>query len=66
MLLSLLCWLQGLLQSEIEGVDNESVGFYGRCMLHAHPMCETDCDPADIETGRSGIEEFTCARTEVS
>ncbi|XP_060673473.1 uncharacterized protein LOC107421144 isoform X3 [Ziziphus jujuba] len=56
---------KGLLQSEVEGVDSESVGFYGRCMLHAiHPMCETNCDPAGIETGCSGIEEFTCARTE--
>lgn len=36
-------------------------------MLHAtHPMCETVSDPADLKTGCSGIEEFTCARTEVS
>ena len=58
--------LQGLLQSEVEGVDNENVGFYGRCALHAaHPMCDSDCEPAERVTGISGVEELTCARTEV-
>ncbi|XP_062098218.1 uncharacterized protein LOC133804082 isoform X3 [Humulus lupulus] len=56
---------KGLLQSEVEGVDNEKVGFYGRCVLHAtHPMCESDCNPGDRVTGSSGSEEVTCARTE--
>ncbi|PON71299.1 Methyltransferase [Parasponia andersonii] len=56
---------KGLLQSEVEGVDNENVGFYGRCVLHAtHPMCESDSVPADRVTRSSGAEELTCARTE--
>lgn len=64
----LLSWfdsLQGLLQSEVEGVDNENVGFYGRCMLHAAHPCELDSDPIDLETDSSGEKELTCARTEV-
>ncbi|XP_077238014.1 uncharacterized protein LOC143879490 isoform X2 [Tasmannia lanceolata] len=58
---------KGLLQSEIEGVDNEKVGFYGRCLLHAtHSSCHTDSEPLN---GNSKVEsprekEFTCARTE--
>ncbi|XP_059592247.1 uncharacterized protein LOC100255892 isoform X4 [Vitis vinifera] len=56
---------KGLLQSEVEGVDNENVGFYGRCMLHAaHPSCELDSDPINIETDSTGEKELTCARTE--
>ncbi|XP_030481904.2 uncharacterized protein LOC115698826 isoform X2 [Cannabis sativa] len=56
---------KGLLQSEVEGVDNEKVGFYGRCVLHAtQSMCESDCNPGDGVTGSSGSEEVTCARTE--
>ncbi|XP_068647060.1 uncharacterized protein [Aristolochia californica] len=58
---------KGLLQSEVEGVDNEKVGFYGRCLLHAtnnslhtgnqtlHINAEME-DPAETES--------TCARTE--
>lgn len=58
--------LQGLLQSEVEGVDNENVGFYGRCILHAaHPMCESEYNLADRVNGTLGVEESTCARTEV-
>lgn len=60
--------LQGLLQSEVEGINNENVGFYGRCARHAtHPMCESDSDPADTDrvAGGSAVEELTCARTEV-
>ncbi|XP_058203339.1 uncharacterized protein LOC131317750 isoform X2 [Rhododendron vialii] len=56
---------KGLLQSEVEGVDNENVGFYGRCMLHAsYNQCETDGDPIGTETGHPGDKEYSCARTE--
>lgn len=56
---------KGLLQSEVEGAENESVGFYGRCVLHAtHPLCESGSDPFDIEVVCSIEKEFTCARTE--
>lgn len=55
--------LQGLLQSEAEGVDNENIGFYGKCVLHAtYPMCESGHVP---ETGCIEKQELTCARTEV-
>lgn len=63
--LTFLYCLQGLLQSEVEGVDNENVGFYGRCMLHAAHPCELDSDPVNIETESTGEKELTCARTEV-
>ena len=54
------------MQSEVEGVDNENVGFYGRCMLHAaHPSCELDSDPINVETDSTGEKELTCGRTEV-
>ena len=57
---------QGLLQSEVEGVDNESVGFYGRCVLHAtYPTTGCACDPINSEIGCHGEKEFACARTEV-
>ncbi|XP_031279661.1 uncharacterized protein LOC116138078 isoform X3 [Pistacia vera] len=56
---------KGLLQSEVEGVENENVGFYGRCVLHAtHPLCESHSDPIDNELDCSGEKELTCARTE--
>ncbi|KAA8525531.1 hypothetical protein F0562_007386 [Nyssa sinensis] len=56
---------KGLLQSEVEGVDNESVGFYGRCVLHAtYHLCDSDGDPIDTETAHPGENESTCARTE--
>ncbi|XP_075643736.1 uncharacterized protein LOC142614956 isoform X3 [Castanea sativa] len=56
---------KGLLQSEVEGVDNESVGFYGRCVLHAaYPTTESACDPINSEIGCQGEKEFACTRTE--
>ncbi|KAK8535219.1 hypothetical protein V6N13_081357 [Hibiscus sabdariffa] len=56
---------KGLLQSEVEGHDNENVGFYGRCMLHAvHPTCESGSDPTHAELSFSRTGESTCARTE--
>lgn len=64
----LLCCLQGLLQSEVEGVDRDQIGFYGRCFIHAdsracHVENDNDTNKADSETEREG--EPTCARTEV-
>lgn len=54
------------MQSEVEGVDNENIGFYGICVLHAtRPMCESDHDPVNTEVGCIEEEELTCARTEV-
>ncbi|XP_078443522.1 uncharacterized protein LOC144712962 isoform X2 [Wolffia australiana] len=49
---------KGLLQSETEGIDDENVGFYGRCLLHAthhiyQPEMESPC-----------VMEFSCARIE--
>ncbi|KAL5853168.1 hypothetical protein ACOSQ3_008286 [Xanthoceras sorbifolium] len=56
---------KGLLQSEVEGVENENVGFYGRCLLHAtHPLCESGSDLIGIKLESSGEKELTCARTE--
>ncbi|GMI95088.1 hypothetical protein HRI_003178100 [Hibiscus trionum] len=56
---------KGLLQSEVEGIDNENVGFYGRCVLHAlHPTCESGSDPTHAELSFSRTGESTCARTE--
>ncbi|CAK9146456.1 unnamed protein product [Ilex paraguariensis] len=56
---------KGLLQSEVEGVDNENVGFYGRCMHHASvQQCNPNGDPFDSENVNPGEKEFTCARTE--
>ncbi|XP_020536500.2 uncharacterized protein LOC105637593 isoform X1 [Jatropha curcas] len=53
---------KGLLQSEAEGVDNENVGFYGRCELHAtYTASQLTCDVDDIEAGCTGE---SCARTE--
>lgn len=56
------------MQSEVEGVDSESVGFYGRCALHAmyNNGCVSDSSPIDIETGNSLENDSTCARTEVT
>lgn len=63
---AILYWLQGLLQSEVEGVENENVGFYGRCLLHAtHPLRESGSGPIDSKLESSGEKELTCARTEV-
>lgn len=56
--------MQGLLQSEVEGADNENVGFYGRCALHAaYPTSESDCDPLCSEI--KGENDLNCARTKV-
>ncbi|XP_059459428.1 uncharacterized protein LOC132188988 isoform X4 [Corylus avellana] len=56
---------KGLLQSEIEGVANENVGFYGRCVVHAtYATSESYCDPINSEIGCQGEKELTCARTE--
>ncbi|XVE53571.1 hypothetical protein DITRI_Ditri03aG0013600 [Diplodiscus trichospermus] len=56
---------KGLLQSEVEGLDNENVGFYGRCMLHAsHPTCESCSDLSDAELSFPREGGPTCSRTE--
>ncbi|KAF2287250.1 hypothetical protein GH714_039444 [Hevea brasiliensis] len=56
---------KGLLQSEAEGIDNENVGFYGRCATHATGLAnESACDAANIEAGYTGEKEASCARTE--
>ncbi|XP_052190109.1 uncharacterized protein LOC127799890 isoform X2 [Diospyros lotus] len=55
---------KGLLQSEVEGIDNESVGFYGRCKLHVtYPQCDSG-DPVGAESSHPGEKEYSCARTE--
>lgn len=57
--------LQNLLQGETEGVNDENIGFYGRCLLHPiGPKCQSIYDPID-EMGSRKEKEFTCARTEV-
>lgn len=57
---------QGLLQSEVEGVDNENVGFYGRCVLHAtYSTNNTSSDATCPGKEYSGQREESCARTEV-
>lgn len=54
------------MQSELEGVDNENVGFYGRCVLHAtYPTDESACDANNIGKSCPGENEESCARTEV-
>ncbi|KAK3000279.1 hypothetical protein RJ639_024637 [Escallonia herrerae] len=56
---------KGLLQSEVEGFDDECVGFYGRCDLHAtHHQCSSDANPRNTKPDHPGEEELTCARTE--
>ncbi|XP_061376429.1 uncharacterized protein LOC133318449 isoform X2 [Gastrolobium bilobum] len=56
---------KNLLQSETEGVDDEKVGFYGRCVLHAiDPQCQSTCDPNDEKGNSPEEKEFTCARTQ--
>jgi hypothetical protein len=53
------------LQNELEGVNDEKVGFYGRCVLHGiGPECQSAYDPTDAMDSRKE-KEFTCARTEV-
>lgn len=57
--------LQNLLQSETEGIDDEKIGFYGRCMHHTiEPRYLSIFDPID-EIGSQEEKEFTCARAEV-
>ncbi|XP_042464298.1 uncharacterized protein LOC122047223 isoform X1 [Zingiber officinale] len=56
---------KGLLQSEIEGDDDEKVGFYGRCLHHAMPN-NYRLDNHVVDPQQSLIkEECSCARTEV-
>ncbi|GJZ89146.1 post-SET domain-containing protein, partial [Tanacetum coccineum] len=55
---------KGLLQSELEGSDNEKVGFYGRCEHHAtedHNIHKTHSQSIQVA---SLHEQETCARTE--
>lgn len=56
---------KGLLQSEVEGDYDESIGFYGRCVLHAmnHHFKPDSCclDSGDADGGQ---KKSTCARTE--
>ncbi|XP_006596088.1 uncharacterized protein [Glycine max] len=55
---------KNLLQSETEGIDDEKIGFYGRCTLHIiEPRCLPIYDPLD-EIGSQEEKEFTCARAE--
>lgn len=55
---------KGLLQSEVEGADNEKVGFYGRCELHATgDYCNHKTNSRSIQVA-SPHEKETCARTE--
>ncbi|XP_014504418.1 uncharacterized protein LOC106764634 isoform X4 [Vigna radiata var. radiata] len=55
---------KNLLQSETEGIDDEKIGFYGRCILHAiEPRYLSMYDPID-EMGNQEEKEFTCARVE--
>ncbi|KAJ4958628.1 hypothetical protein NE237_025739 [Protea cynaroides] len=56
---------KGLLQSEVEGVDNENVGFYGRCELHAtHYKCVPEDHHVGTKMESPGQRDTTCARTE--
>ncbi|KAF5197112.1 Histone-lysine n-methyltransferase trr [Thalictrum thalictroides] len=55
---------KGLLQSEVEGVDNDKVGFYGRCVHHATDHGSDSVHRIDTDLDTLGGEEFSCARTE--
>ncbi|KAJ8461757.1 hypothetical protein OPV22_034683 [Ensete ventricosum] len=56
---------KGLLQSEIEGDDNERVGFYGRCPHHATlNSCIPDSHVMDPEEESLRNNDWQCARTE--
>ncbi|XP_010541594.1 PREDICTED: uncharacterized protein LOC104815012 [Tarenaya hassleriana] len=58
--------LKGLLQSEVEGDNNENVGFYGRCLYHASTVKhDSGCDPADSRMDDTREQGLTCARIEV-
>lgn len=54
---------KGLLQSEVEGAENEKVGFYGRCELHATEDHNHKGNSRSIQVA-SLDEKETCARTE--
>lgn len=54
---------KGLLQSEAEGIDNQGIGFYGRCMLHA-VYHQFNSDGYHTSSANRGERESTCARTE--
>ncbi|XP_020235631.1 uncharacterized protein LOC109815338 isoform X3 [Cajanus cajan] len=55
---------ENLLQSETEGIDDDKIGFYGRCMLHTiEPRSLSIYDYID-EMGSQEEKEFTCARAE--
>lgn len=59
-------WFQGLLQSEVEGVDSEKLGFYGRCGLHAtFPKSKSGGNSSATKMDCMVERESTCARTEV-
>lgn len=54
------------MQSEAEGVDDEKVGFYGRCVLHANDLIrQAKHDLIDDEMVSPKKMESTCVRTEV-
>ncbi|KAI0488900.1 hypothetical protein KFK09_028739 [Dendrobium nobile] len=56
---------KGLLQSELEGEDDEKVGFYGNCILHArNNYHHTDSQPMNVKAPNPRIKEWVCARTE--
>ncbi|KAK9683551.1 hypothetical protein RND81_10G149400 [Saponaria officinalis] len=58
---------KGLLQSEVEGVDSDKVGFYGRCLQHASYTSSILEDDIDVNTTVSDSgqdQQPTCARTE--
>ncbi|XP_074276607.1 uncharacterized protein LOC141600301 isoform X2 [Silene latifolia] len=57
---------KGLLQSEVEGVDSDQVGFYGRCLLHAsnHPCVFENDDVNNVVSDSERDQQPTCARTE--
>ncbi|XP_019704141.1 uncharacterized protein [Elaeis guineensis] len=56
---------KGLLQSEVEGDDNDKVGFYGRCLDHAtFNSFNLDGHPVDPEEEIPRNRDWTCARTE--
>ncbi|KAL8263434.1 hypothetical protein R6Q59_024783 [Mikania micrantha] len=56
---------KGLLQSEVEGTDNDKVGFYGRCDLHATEdhHCKDKTNSQSIQIVAFHGKE-SCARTE--
>ncbi|KAJ4827238.1 hypothetical protein Tsubulata_015200 [Turnera subulata] len=56
---------KGLLQSEVEGLDNENIGFYGSCLIHAtNRTKESAHDATSYETSLSRAKTESCARTE--